>query len=161
MVIYHFIKYLWEHFKYVKLLNKIYKNENLLGNLSKLFGSTFKKDWIGRVYTIINPYLIEDEIDYNKQIFEYNENGLDNTVYIESYIMTKLNIAKQFIRANNLFDLLSYKIDKIDENGNYLFIIQPITTFDFIKWTKIFTIVYSIILFLLLSGLIYYTFYIY
>lgn len=161
MVIYYFIKYLWMHFKYVKLLNKIYKNENLLENLSKLFGSTFKKDWIGRVYTIINPYLIEDEIDYNKQIFEYNENGLDNTVYIESYIMTKLNIAKQFIRANNLFDLLSYKIDKIDENGNYLFIIQPITTFDFTKWLKIFTIVYSIILFLLLLGLIYYTFYIY
>jgi hypothetical protein len=161
MVIYHFIKYLWQHFKYVKLLNKIYKNENLLENLSKLFGSTFKKDWIGRVYTIINPYLIEDEIDYNKQIFEYNENGLDNTVYIESYIMTKLNIAKQFIRANNLFDLLSYKIDKIDDNGNYLFIIQPITTFDFIKWSKIFAIVYGIILFLSLSGLIYYIFYIY
>lgn len=161
MVLYYFIKYLWEHFKYIKLLNKIYKNENLLENLSKLFGSMFKKDWIGRVYTIINPYLIEDKIDYNTQIFEYNENGLDNTVYIESYIMAKLNIAKQFIRANNLFDLLSYKIDKIDENGNYLFIIQPITTFDFIKWSKIFTIVYSIILFLLLSGLIYYTFYIY
>lgn len=160
MVLYYFIKYLWAHFKYVKLLNKIYKNENLLENLSKLFGSTFKKDWIGRIYTVINPYLIEGEFDYNKQIFEYNEKGLDNTIYIESYIMMKLNIAKQFIRANNLFDLLSYQIKQIDENGNYLFIIQPITTYEFIKWSKIFTIIYSIILFLSL-GIIYYIFYIY
>lgn len=153
MVLYYFIKYLWEHFKYVKLLNKIYKNENLLENLSKLFGTSFKKDWIGRIYTVINPYLIEGKFDYNRQIFEYNENGLDNTAYIESHIMMKLNIAKQFIRANNLFDLLSYRIKQIDENDNYLFIIQPITTYEFIKWSKIFVIIYGAILFLFILGL--------
>jgi hypothetical protein len=161
MVLYRFIKHSWEHFKYVKLLKKIYKSENLPENLSKMFKTTFKIDWIGRMYTIINPYLSDGSYDYSKQIFEYNENGLDNASYVESYIMTQLNIAKQFIRANNLFDLLSYQIKPIDENGNYLFIIQPITTYEFTKWTKIFAITYSIIIFLLLVGLIDYNFFIY
>lgn len=161
MVLYFFIKHLWAHLRYVKLLNKVYKNENLLENLSSLFKTQFKKDWIGRVYTVINPYLQGGEYDFNRHIYEYTENGLDDTHYVESYIMTQLNIAKQFIRANNLFDLLSYEIKPIDDNGNYLFIIQPITTFEFFKWTKIFVILYSIITILLAVGLIYCNFYIY
>ena len=59
--------------------------------------------------------------------------------------MTKLNVAKNFIMANNLFDLLTYEIKRLDNYDNYLFIIKPITFNEFKKWTKIFSIVYSIL----------------
>ena len=48
--------------------------------------------------------------------------------------------------ANNLFDLLTYEIKKLDNYDNYLFIIKPITFDDCAKWTKIFAITYSILL---------------
>jgi hypothetical protein len=48
--------------------------------------------------------------------------------------------------ANNLFDLLTYELKKIDEYDNYLFIIKPITFDDCKKWTKIFGITYLAIL---------------
>jgi hypothetical protein len=60
--------------------------------------------------------------------------------------MTKLNAVRNFIMANNLFDLLTYEIKKIDEFDNYLFVIKPITFDDCKKWTKIFAILYSILL---------------
>lgn len=148
MITYLFIKYLYAHIKYYKILNKVYKEENLLANLSNLFGVNFKKDWIGRIYAVFNPYVKDGVFNPNVQIFEYTENGLENDAYIEHYILTQLNVAKQFIKANNLFDLLTYRIKSIDDNGNYLFIMEPITWSDCKKYSKIAAITWLSILIL-------------
>lgn len=145
MITYKFIKYLYTHIKYYKILNEVYKEENLLGNLSALFKVEFKKDWVGRIYAVFNPHIQDGIFNQNNQILEYTNEGLVNNSYIESYIMSQLNIAKQFIKANNLFDLLTYKLIKLDDNDNYLFIIQPITWEDCISYTKKFVILCSII----------------
>ena len=145
MIFYKFIKNLMLNIKYVKLLRKIYKDEDLLRKFSELFGTEFRMDWVGRIYTVINPNIIDDKLDVNTQIFEYGENGLTNKPYVEKYIMTKLNVANEFIMANNLFDLLTYELKRLDEYDNYLFIIKPITFDDTVKWTKIFAGVYGIL----------------
>ena len=145
MVFYSFIKNLLLNVKYTKLLRKIYNDEKLLEKFSHMFGTEFRIDWVGRIYTVINPNIIDDKFDVNTQIFEYTETGLSNKPYVEKWIMTRFNIIKDFIMANNLFDLLTYEIKKIDEYDNYLFVIKPITFDDCIKWTKIFGITYSIL----------------
>lgn len=131
--------------KYCKILNNVYKNENLLENLSALFKVQFRKDWIGRVYAVFNPHIQDGIFNPNNQIFEYTEQGLVNDAYVEAYILNQLKIAKQFIRANNLFDLLTYRLKKLDDNDNYLFIMEPITWSDCKRYTKRFIIVYSIL----------------
>lgn len=154
MVFYSFIKNLLLNVKYTRLLKSIYSDEQLLNKFSQLFGTEFRMDWVGRIYAVFNPNIINDELDVNSQIFEYGENGLTNSPYIEKWIMTKLNIVKDFIMANNLFDLLTYEIKKIDDYDNYLFIIKPITFDDCVKWTKIFGITYSILTIIAISLLI-------
>lgn len=146
MVFYKFIKNLILNIKYTKLLKQIYKDENLLQKFSQLFSTEFRLDWVGRIYTVINPNILKDKFDVNTQIFEYGENGFTNEPYIEKYIMTKFNLVKDFIMANNLFDLLTYEIKRIDEYDNYLFVIKPITFDECKKWTKIFVGVYSAII---------------
>lgn len=145
MVFYSFIKNLVLNIKYTRLLRKIYKDEFLLQRFSELFGTEFRLDWVGRMYTVINPNIINDKLDINTQIFEYGNNGLTNEPYLEKYIMTRFNLVKDFILANNLFDLLTYEIKRIDEYDNYLFVIKPITFDECKKWTKIFIGVYSAI----------------
>lgn len=147
MVFYKFIKNLILNIKYSKIIRKVYKEDDMINKLSQLFDTEFRMDWVGRLYCVINPNIIENKFDVNTQVFEYGENGLNNNVYIEKYIMTKLNAIKDFVIANNLFDLLTYHIEKIDEYDNYLFVIEPITFQDCKKWTKIFLIVYSILIF--------------
>ena len=145
MIIYRFIKYLILNIKYTKILNKVYKSENIPDNLSKLFGSKFKQDWIGRLYTVINPNLLGEDFDINTIIYEYDENGLNNKSWVERWIMTKLNIAQSFIQTNNLFDLLTYDIERLDEYDNYLFVIEPITLHDCLKYTKYFLILLAVL----------------
>ena len=146
MVFYKFFKNLILNIKYTKLLKKLYKDENLLEKFSQLFNTEFRIDWVGRIYTIINPNIVNDKLDINTQIFEYGENGFTNEPYIEKYIMTKFNLVKDFIMANNLFDLLTYEIKRIDEYDNYLFVIKPITFDECKKWIKVFIGVYSAII---------------
>lgn len=146
MVFYSFIKNLVLNIKYTRLLRRIYKDEFLLQRFSELFGTEFRLDWVGRMYTVINPNIINDKLDINTQIFEYGANGLTNEPYIEKYIMTRFNLVKDFIVANNLFDLLTYEIKRLDEYDNYLFVIKPITFDECKKWTKIFIGVYSTII---------------
>lgn len=145
MVLYKFIKHLILNIKYTKLIRNVYDDERLLIKFSQLFGSEFRIDWVGRVYAVLNPNIVDEKMDYNTQIFEYGENGLTNEPYVEKWIMTKFNLIRDFVMANNLFDLLTYELKKIDEYDNYLFVIKPITYDDCMKWTKWFSIVYGVL----------------
>jgi hypothetical protein len=153
MVFYKFITNFLLNIKYTKIIKKVYKDDDILNKLSQLFGTEFRMDWVGRIYTVINPNIVDNKFDVNTQIFEYGENGLSNEIYVERYIMFKLNLIKDFVIANNLFDILTYRIEKIDDYDNYLFIIEPITFDDAKKWTKIFSITYGILLVLSVIGL--------
>ena len=140
MITYNFIKYLILYIKYKRILDKTYKDEDIIQGLSKMFQSEFKQDWVGRLYCVINPYIRDGKYEPNTRIFNYTETEANTDVFVEQYIMNTLNAANLFIKANNLFDLLTYEIRKIDDYGNYLFIIKPIPYNDFIKYTKLFTI---------------------
>lgn len=138
MITFNFIKYLILYIKYYKILNKVYNNEHIIDNLSRTFKTEFKKDWIGRLYCIFNPNLIDGKFDPNHQIYSYNDKGLNTDDFVEQYIMTQLNIIDRYIRVNNLFELLSYDLKQLDSYNNYLFIIKPIPFDDLKKWTKLF-----------------------
>ena len=155
MIVYKFFKYLILHLRYRKILNQVYKDENILENLSELFGTEFRIDWLDRIYTVINPNIKNGEYDQTSQFFEYNEQGLINTEYIERYIMEKLNVAQMYIQASNLFDLLTYSIDRLDEHDNFLFVIKPITLDDCLKYSKRFAI---LLLVLIIAGILSVTF---
>lgn len=137
MIVYNFFKYLFLNRKYTRLIKKAYKDERLLEGLSKIFGVEFKLDWVGRAYAVLNPNLDENgKYSPNTQIFEYGEGGLDNTRMVEQWVFDKMIVIQQFIRTNNLFDLLTYSLEKLDEYDNYLFILKPITLGEFWKWSK-------------------------
>ena len=119
------------------MIKKAYKDERLLEGLSEIFKSNFKLDWIGRAYAVLNPNLDENgNYSPNTQIFEYGEDGLNNEKMIEQWVMERMVVVSEFIRTNNLFELLTYSIKKLDKYDNYLFILEPITLKDCLKSSK-------------------------
>ena len=146
MIIYNFIKNLILNVKYTNIIKKVYKDEQLIEKFSQLFGSEFRIDWVGRLYAVLNPNIVDTKMDYNTQIFEYGENGFSNSAYVEKWIMTRFNLIRDFVVANNLFDLLTYEIKKLDNYDNYLLVIKPITFDDCMKWTKIMSITLGVLM---------------
>ena len=146
MIIYNFFKNLILNRKYTKLIKKAYKDEKLLEGLSQVFKSNFRLDWIGRAYAILNPNLDENgNYSPNTQIFEYGEKGLNNERMVEQWVMERMVVISEFIRTNNLFELLTYSIKKLDEYDNYLFVLEPITLGDCLKWSKRFGIMLGVL----------------
>lgn len=154
MVLYNFIKYLILSIKYMRLLKKVYNNENILYGLRQITNINFKMDNISRIYGVVNPRLI----DINDQVFEYNQVGLDNSIFIERWLSSKLIIISKFIKTNNLFDLLIYDNKKLDEYDNYLIVIKPIIYEEFKKWAKRFFIIYGFALLIFILYLCWFNF---
>lgn len=118
-------KNIYLHFKYNRILKRVYKDENILDNMGDLFNSKIHMDWVGRIYTVINPNL-----DKDKQIYEILDGGMDNKEFIQHWVMERFIAMDHFIKANNLFDLLVYDIKQLDDYGNFLLVLEPITLKD-------------------------------
>ena len=120
------IKTIINYIKIQKLLNKIYDNEKIEQNLSQLFSVPCKRDWVGRLYMVINPILQNIENDGNTLIID------NNNTNIEAWVMKNLELVRNFVVNNSMFDLLTYSIDRIDDDDNYLVVFKNIY-FDDIK----------------------------
>lgn len=115
---------MWAIFNFIKYniyIRRIIRDEKILDKLKYLFGGKeFKLDWICRIYAVVNPNV--DNISSDGNILIYD----DGRPVIEKWIMDNLNIMFKFTTSNNLFDILTYKIEKLDDDDNYLIIFQNI-----------------------------------
>ena len=135
MIIYNFLKFLIMYIRYSRVLNDVYKKENILEGLSSTLGTELKQDWIGRLYAVVNPYIVDGKYDPSKIITEIGKDIPTNMV-LEKYVMERFNIASQFIQVNNLFDLMTYKMTRLDEYENYLLVLYPLPYSDLVVWGK-------------------------
>ncbi len=133
MIIYNFIKYLILHLRCLHIIKKIYREENFKENLSQLFGAQFKEDWVHRLYVVFNPLLLSD---VNSQILEANDTvGYNANSFIEKWVMDRMIATEQFMINKSVFDLITYKIERLQDEV-YLLQIIPVTWKDFWKWSK-------------------------
>ena len=153
MNIVKYFKFLHEFNKRKKILTEIYEQENILDNLSNLIGAKFKIDRAGRIYGVFNPFVKNGKFNYDEVIYEYNVAGMAFDSYIEKVLMDKLNIANKFIVNHQIFDLVTYNIERLDEQGNYLFTITPLYFDEMLKdrkktfaiWTPIIIVILIIL----------------
>lgn len=119
-----------QFFKYLKLtrmVKKIVKDENLLENLSKLYGFNFHIDNIGRIYAVINPLIKRGVYDVASQKYGVDDSiGVNQKEFMNNWVISRLDIAQEFIFEKNLFNILTYTIDPIDDKNNFLLVMSPL-----------------------------------
>lgn len=126
-----FIKDFFDYLKVKKIIKEIIVEEDLLNNLSKLFSTenytvNFKQDWIGRIYAVINPVVQSPQ----NRIFEYDEKGVNLKSFIDKWVIEHMIAADNFVKNHQLFDILSYEFQPLDEDYNFLFTMTPISWFE-------------------------------
>ncbi len=121
-----------------RLLNKIYNSEKIEQNLSRIFGVPCQRDWVGRLYMVVNPIIQDIEDGGNTLIYDKDEN-----LVIEGWVMKNLELIRNFVVNNSMFDLMTYTIEKLDDDENYLIVFKNIYFDDIkriIKWAGIFAL---------------------
>lgn len=120
-----FIK-LAKNIRYQRILNNAYDQDQTIVKLSYALGTQVQRDWIGRLYAVVNPAIRDGKFDQS-QAFEYTQGGYDTTEHAKEWVMSRLLVVENLIKAENLFDVLAYDFKRLDENGNYLIMFYPIT----------------------------------
>ncbi len=127
----HMFSTIRDYFRIKKALKAIYHNENIEKNLSQIFGVECHQDRVGRLYMVVNPILQNIESDGNTIIFDHN-----NTQMIEAWVMKNLELSRNFVVENQMFDLLTYNITRIDDDDNFLVVFKNIFFDDMLKLWK-------------------------
>ena len=133
------MKNIVQFLKYRRYIKAILKNEDILNKMSSQFGAKFEIDKIGRIWTVLNPHIqnMKPTEGSSSLIYQFNEDGtMTNDTAIEKWVMDQLNIANLFIQEHELWELLTYKIKKLDNDKNYLLVIQNIFTDGMLKEVK-------------------------
>lgn len=124
------IKILYNFFRYQKIINRVVCNPEFIRALGSSFGVAFQKDRIGRLYTVINPYV--QKIDINSSDIVYDQ---DKPI-IDKWIMDKFIIIDMVIKNHNLFDILTYDIARVDDDMNYLLTVSNVLLKDTLRIMK-------------------------
>lgn len=121
------------YFKIKRLLNRIYDTEKIEENLSRTFGVECRRDWVGRLYMVVNPILQNIEDGGNTVVYDK-----DDKMMVEVWVMKNLELIRNFVINNSMFDLLTYSIERLDDDENYLIVFKNIYFDDIMKicrWT--------------------------
>lgn len=112
------IKIIYNFFRYQKVINRVVCTPEFIQALSSSFGVTFQKDRIGRLYTVINPYVQKIDINSNDIVYDQDK------PIIDKWIMDKFILIDMVIKNHDLFDILTYDIVRVDDDMNYLLTIS-------------------------------------
>lgn len=134
--------------------------------LEKYLNLKVKKDWIGRIYGIINPNLdINGKLDFNNTIIEIDDNNTNSNEYVKNFIYKQMNMVKYVfdLSESGFFDYIGCDITHVGpkEHDNYLIVFYIVSQKAMLQNLKrllkqfsIYTII-AIIAYLILKNTIY------
>ena len=93
--------------------------------LEKYLNLKVKKDWIGRIYGVINPNLdINGNVNFANTIIEIDDNNTNSNEYVKNWIYKYMNMVKYVFKLDEsgFFDYIGCDIEHVGpkEHDNYL-----------------------------------------
>lgn len=109
--------------------------------LKRYLNKDFKKDWIGRLYAIINPNIdINGKLNFNNTVIELDDQRTNNQHYVENWIYRQLNLVADVFKIYNMYSYISLGIEHVGpkEHDNYLVVFDITSRIDFMNAIKSF-----------------------
>lgn len=130
---YQFILLFQATLKYINDLSYIsdtlYSKE-LICVIEKYLGIDLKRDWIGRLYGVINPYInIEGKMDFNNTIIEIDGENTNSNDFVKTWIYRQFSLIGNLFKIKNLYNYINVDINHVGplNADNYLVIIDIVS----------------------------------
>lgn len=105
-------------------------SKEFLTVLKQYLRISIKKDWIGRLYGVINPYIdIDGKIDFNNTIIEIDGDNTNSNEYVKNWVYRQFNLIDNLFKINKLYDYINVDIKHVGplNADNYLIVIDVVT----------------------------------
>lgn len=93
--------------------------------LNKYLNLDVRKDWVGRLYGVINPLINENGFfDITNTIIEIDGDNTNSNVYVQNWVYKQLELIKELFHLNNLYDYIDVEIEHVGPMNadNYLLV---------------------------------------
>lgn len=104
-------------------------SKEFLTVLKQYLRISIKKDWIGRLYGVINPYIdIDGKIDFNNTIIEIDGDNTNSNEYVKNWVYRQFNLIDNLFKINKLYDYINVDIKHVGplNADNYLIVIDVV-----------------------------------
>lgn len=118
---------------YIKDYNTIsdtFYSDELKTLLKKYLNINIHKDWIGRLYGVINPNIdIKGNFNINNTIIEIDGNNTNSDEYVKNWAYKQLSLIGQLFRIQNLYDYIHLDFRHVGpiQLDNYLIVFDMVT----------------------------------
>ncbi len=105
-------------------------SKEFLTVLKQYLKISIKKDWIGRLYGVINPYIdIDGKIDFNNTIIEIDGDNTNSNEYVKNWVYRQFNLIDNLFKINKLYDYINVDIKHVGplNADNYLIVIDVVS----------------------------------
>lgn len=105
-------------------------SKEFLTVLKQYLRISIKKDWIGRLYGVINPYIdIDGKIDFNNTIIEIDGDNTNSNEYVKNWVYRQFNLIDNLFKINKLYDYINVDINHVGplNADNYLIVIDVVS----------------------------------
>ena len=123
--IYDFIKSIINYRKDYNLISDTLYSHEFKGVIIKYLKCKLEKDWLGRLYGIINPNIdINGNLDISSIIIEMDDSNTNSEEYVKNWIYRQLSLISSLFKIEKLYSYISLDITHVgaDNHDNYLLV---------------------------------------
>lgn len=137
------IKRYIQHRRYSRVLGSVIEKEGLLEKFSETAKLQFDRAWLGRLYTVYNPRT-DDRWSY-----DVTGGRIDDDTFTRALLMEKMVGMESVIRDMSLLDMVLFDMERLDDGGNWLITLSPLTWADLsdaaAAWWNVYKIVLTVL----------------
>jgi len=128
--IFAFIESVISYIKDYRLISDTLYSREFKTVIMKYLKCELDKDWLGRLYGIINPNIdINGNLDVSSIILEIDDSQTNNEEYVKNWIYRQMNLISSLFKIERLYNYITLDITHVgaENHDNYL-IVFDITT---------------------------------
>jgi len=124
------IRCYYHYRKNLKSLSPVFYGDDFKMLMKKYLNVELDKDWLGRLYGVINPNLNEEgQFDVTNMIIEIDGDKTNNNNFVNNFIYKQLNIIGQLYNMKRLYENIDIEIEHVgpEYDDNYLLIFDIVS----------------------------------
>lgn len=119
--------------------------------LRRYLNAEFEKDWIGRLWSVINPNInIDGKVDFSNVIIELDGTNTNSNDYVKYWVYKQMSLIAELFKIEKMYDYIYIDFKHVGppEHDNYLIVFDMSARIEFVQNLKSFakhSILYMII----------------
>lgn len=121
---YRFVRSWYDYRKDKKYIGETFYSDAFKTVIKKYIKVDLREDWIGRLYGVVNPNIVNGKFDISTMVFEVDGDNTNTNNHVKQWVYRQLQLIATLFKIEQLYDYISLEFKHVgpEEMDNYLII---------------------------------------